>query len=65
MVLDSLIGRLSGNRNFSALFLEDYVDRGTESLRCVLALLKLKILFPNNFYLLRGNYETNCILECE
>ena len=52
-------GGWPGESNY--LFIGDYVDRGKNSIECIMLLLCYKIKFPENFFVLRGNHENSSI----
>ncbi|MHA1490823.1 MAG: metallophosphoesterase [Promethearchaeota archaeon] len=56
--LIGLIKLINKNNPKHVIFLGDLVDRGPAQLECLFVVLSLKVLFPNRYYLLKGNHET-------
>ncbi|ETN73248.1 phosphoprotein phosphatase 1 domain protein [Necator americanus] len=56
--INSTIFQVGWPPTVNYLFLGDYIDRGQWSVETILLLLLLKLKFPDNFLLLRGNHET-------
>lgn len=52
-------GGLPPDSNY--LFLGDYVDRGKQNIETICLLLSFKIKYPENFFMLRGNHESQNI----
>ncbi len=53
----SFIQKLSANKDAIVVFLGDYGDRGGNSAEVYYIILKLKLAFPKQIVLLRGNHE--------
>lgn len=49
--------KIKNNNDVFLIFLGDYGDRGIESPEVYYVIMKLKLLFPNQIILMRGNHE--------
>ncbi len=60
-----IVKKMEKNKDSSLIFLGDYGDRGEKSIETYYLILKLKLAFPNQVILLRGNHEAPENLRAE
>lgn len=63
LIIRAFLNKLKTNSDEKILFLGDYVDRGSDSVKNFIVICALKAKFPDNVYMLRGNHENISLNE--
>lgn len=57
------VNRCKNGEKINIIFVGDYVDRGKAPFKVLEALLILKMLFPSNVFMLRGNHDGGTVIS--
>jgi hypothetical protein len=58
-IISEFLKRIEKEKDLQLIFLGDYVDRGYDMLKNLYFVAKIKVLYPKNVHLLRGNHESH------